>query len=261
VSFPCNLRRRPSPSLCWVGSHITCFEACSAFTHVTACLLAEPPHAVLCIEGFDSVVTSTTAPIATGWNDSCRVGIAPTEDRRLSRRTKGTSYISHWLTPLSTMSLFLASSLPAGRIENPSYGPSGPGRRALPTGPLPSLQPGNSAEGLGAFLLAPWVNFNRPGARSEELLSWSLEPSGSISRISPPALEAWHENAAGLALRDGMAERAATPTVPRKVLPQGKSANGSPIFVDLQGSQGRQEPGSGLVDEMLLNQMIDGFLH
>jgi hypothetical protein len=82
-SFPWNLRRRPSPSLCWVGSHIRCFGACSAFTHVTACLLAEPPYAVLCIEGFGSFVTSTTAPIATGWNDSCRVGIAPTEDRRL----------------------------------------------------------------------------------------------------------------------------------------------------------------------------------
>jgi len=42
VSLPGNLRPRPSPSLCWVGSHIRCFEACSAFTRVTACLLAEP---------------------------------------------------------------------------------------------------------------------------------------------------------------------------------------------------------------------------
>jgi hypothetical protein len=41
-SFPWNLRPRPSPSLCWVGSHIRCFEACSAFTHVMAYLLAEP---------------------------------------------------------------------------------------------------------------------------------------------------------------------------------------------------------------------------
>ena len=36
---------------------------------------------VLCIEGFGDFVTSTAAPIATGWNDICRVGIAPTEDR------------------------------------------------------------------------------------------------------------------------------------------------------------------------------------
>ncbi len=28
-------------------------------------------------------ITSITAPIATGWSDSCRVGFAPTEDRRL----------------------------------------------------------------------------------------------------------------------------------------------------------------------------------
>ena len=38
---------------------------------------------VLSIRGFGSFVTSTTAPIATGWSESCRVGIAPTEDRRL----------------------------------------------------------------------------------------------------------------------------------------------------------------------------------
>ena len=37
-------------------------------------------YAVLCIEGFGNFVTSATAPIATGWNDSCRAGIAPAED-------------------------------------------------------------------------------------------------------------------------------------------------------------------------------------
>src|SRR5207244_452773 len=36
----------------------------------------------LCIEGFGRFVTSTTAPIATGWSNSCQVGIAPTEERR-----------------------------------------------------------------------------------------------------------------------------------------------------------------------------------
>ncbi len=44
-------------------------------------------QATLSIRGFGSFVTSTTAPIATGWSDRCRVGIAPTEDRHLSRRT------------------------------------------------------------------------------------------------------------------------------------------------------------------------------
>jgi len=36
-------RRRPSPKDTRVGALITLFEACSAFTHVTACLLAESP--------------------------------------------------------------------------------------------------------------------------------------------------------------------------------------------------------------------------
>jgi len=62
-------RRRPSPKYRRVGSHITLFEACSAFTHVPACMLAKPPKAALYTEGFDSFVTSTAAPIATGWND------------------------------------------------------------------------------------------------------------------------------------------------------------------------------------------------
>jgi hypothetical protein len=38
---------------------------------------------VLSIEGFGSFVTSATAPIATGWSNSCQVGLAPTEERRL----------------------------------------------------------------------------------------------------------------------------------------------------------------------------------
>ena len=34
-------------------------------------------------KGFDRFVTSTAAPIATGWSDSCRAGISPTEEPRL----------------------------------------------------------------------------------------------------------------------------------------------------------------------------------
>src|SRR5271155_4043009 len=81
--LPWSQRRRPSPSVSWVGSRISGFEACSAFTRVTACLLAESPTATLSIEGFGDFVTSTAAPIATGWSNSCQVGIAPTEERRL----------------------------------------------------------------------------------------------------------------------------------------------------------------------------------
>jgi hypothetical protein len=59
------------------------------FTHVAACLLAEPPEAALSIEGSDGFVTSAAAPIATGWSDTCRVGIAPTENSRLVTAHKG----------------------------------------------------------------------------------------------------------------------------------------------------------------------------
>src|SRR5262249_17676812 len=37
--------------------------------------------------GFGSFVTSTTAPIATGWSNSCQGGLPPTEELHLSRRT------------------------------------------------------------------------------------------------------------------------------------------------------------------------------
>src|ERR1017187_1713811 len=36
-------RHRPSPKFRRVGTCVTRFEACSAFTHVTACTLAESP--------------------------------------------------------------------------------------------------------------------------------------------------------------------------------------------------------------------------
>ena len=36
--------QRPSPKYRRVGSHVTLFEACSAFTHVPACMLAKPPR-------------------------------------------------------------------------------------------------------------------------------------------------------------------------------------------------------------------------
>jgi hypothetical protein len=47
------------------------------------------PQGTLSIRGFGSFVTSAAAPIATGWSDRCRVGITPTEDRRLCTAHKG----------------------------------------------------------------------------------------------------------------------------------------------------------------------------
>ena len=37
----------------------------------------------LCIVGFDDLVTSFVATIATGWSDPCRVGLSPTWKPRL----------------------------------------------------------------------------------------------------------------------------------------------------------------------------------
>src|SRR5246127_1302170 len=65
-----------------VGLRIVLFEACSAFTRVTACTLALSPMRDTLIEGFSHFVTSMTAPIASGWS-FCRGGLAPTGKRRL----------------------------------------------------------------------------------------------------------------------------------------------------------------------------------
>jgi len=66
---------------------ITVFEACSTFTRVTVCVLAESSKMTLYIEGSSRFVTSTTAPIATGRSESCRVGLYPLKDRAFARRT------------------------------------------------------------------------------------------------------------------------------------------------------------------------------
>jgi hypothetical protein len=61
-----------------VGLRIVLFEACSAFTRVTACTLAPSPYFVTRFtEGFNRFVASTVAPVASGWS-GCRVGLAPT---------------------------------------------------------------------------------------------------------------------------------------------------------------------------------------
>src|SRR5208337_4799139 len=72
-----------------VGSACT-----SSFSRLAQRLLAlRPAHSrrhqyVTCYtEGFSHFVTSMTAPVASGWS-GCRVGLAPTGKRRLSRRTR-----------------------------------------------------------------------------------------------------------------------------------------------------------------------------
>src|SRR5258707_6617709 len=65
-----------------VGLRIVLFEACSAFTRVTACTLALSPIRDTHSEGFSHFVSSIAAPVASGWS-GCRVGLAPTGKRRL----------------------------------------------------------------------------------------------------------------------------------------------------------------------------------
>ena len=61
-----------------VGLRITLFGDCSAFTRVTACTFAKSPTVTLYTRGFSCFVISAAAPIASGWSDSCRVGLTPT---------------------------------------------------------------------------------------------------------------------------------------------------------------------------------------
>src|ERR1700746_3883262 len=53
-----------------VGLRIVLFEACSAFTCVTACTLALSPMRDTHSEGFSYLVTSIAAPVASGWSVS-----------------------------------------------------------------------------------------------------------------------------------------------------------------------------------------------
>jgi hypothetical protein len=66
-----------------VGLRIVLFEACSAFTRVTACTLALSPYFVTRYPKASATsFSSIAAPVASGWS-GCRVGFAPTGKRRL----------------------------------------------------------------------------------------------------------------------------------------------------------------------------------
>src|SRR4029077_6665989 len=73
-------RQQPSPFLRRVGFHITLFGACSAFTTRCSLHARRVTKVTLYTRGFSRFVTSTTAPIATGQSESCRVGL-PEADR------------------------------------------------------------------------------------------------------------------------------------------------------------------------------------
>jgi hypothetical protein len=89
VSLIYSNSQRPSPLFKRVGSCITLFEACSTFTHVPACVLAESPKATLYIEVLSMVKSLSIAPIATGWSDQLPGGIlTQLKTAVFSRRTE-----------------------------------------------------------------------------------------------------------------------------------------------------------------------------
>jgi hypothetical protein len=71
---------------CRVGLRIVLFEACSAFTRVTACTLALSPIRDTHSEGFSYFVTSIAAPAASGWSVA-GWDLHPLEGAALPRRT------------------------------------------------------------------------------------------------------------------------------------------------------------------------------
>ena len=73
-------RWQPSPLFGRVGLRDARFEACSTFTRVAAHMVAKPPKAARCTGVLQpKSLPPSTAPIATGWSDSCRAGL---ESRR-----------------------------------------------------------------------------------------------------------------------------------------------------------------------------------
>src|SRR5262252_6001454 len=79
--------RRPSPITRWVGSCINRFEACSAFTHVMACTLAESPSDPLHRKLRPLRSLCSRFGCYRVERTSSRAGVAPAEVQRLSRRT------------------------------------------------------------------------------------------------------------------------------------------------------------------------------
>jgi hypothetical protein len=76
-------QQRPSPHVRWVGTHVRIFEACSAFTRVTACLLAMPPCGTLSRRLRRFCCLHRRSDSYRLERPSCRVGIAPTEEPHL----------------------------------------------------------------------------------------------------------------------------------------------------------------------------------
>jgi hypothetical protein len=79
---------RPSPKPGRVGSCISLFEACSAFTHVTACTLAKSPSDSLHQRLQQFRCLHCCSDCYRVERTSSRTGLSPAMDHHLSRRTR-----------------------------------------------------------------------------------------------------------------------------------------------------------------------------
>jgi hypothetical protein len=80
--------RRPAHITRGEGSCVNRFEACSAFTSRYGLQARQVTYVTLYTAGSDGFVSSTAAPIASGWSEpSSRAGLSPAVDQRFSRRT------------------------------------------------------------------------------------------------------------------------------------------------------------------------------
>ena len=71
-------QQRSSPNFSGLDAHIALFEACSTFTHVSTCVLADPALRDLFHQRLQPVpLPARVAPVASGWSNSCRVGYLP----------------------------------------------------------------------------------------------------------------------------------------------------------------------------------------
>jgi hypothetical protein len=167
---------QPSPKGSRVGLRIVLFEACSAFTRVAACTLALSPIRDTLIEGFSHFVTSMTAPVASGWS-GCRVGLAPTGKRRLSRRTSKHDQIYHGA----------ADNASGGRPRCSRWRRASKPRRRLPRGPFSSSRrPARSAAGLARATTCN-TRYIRCAARSRTSTS-TASIRGAAPETSPSSV-------------------------------------------------------------------------
>ena len=142
---------QPSPIFRRVGFRIISFEACSAFTVVAARMVAKSPLATRFIGVLQTIsLPPPSAPIATGWSDSCRAGFAPARRGRLSTahcrfkmESRSTFSLPSWWIPLSAASRSLGSSSRWAAVAIPS--PHRPSRRQKATRKVPDTSGPNAA--------------------------------------------------------------------------------------------------------------------